>query len=74
MEVIRARGNRGDYAQSLLEIAGRLTFGSGRLRPVGVAMARKANVVKRIEAITDNDRPLSRKIEESILSDCRRKN
>ena len=61
-EVIRAMGNRSEYAQNLLDMVGRLTLGSGRLRPIGVAMARKANVVKRIEAIIDNDRPLSRKI------------
>lgn len=61
-EVIRATGNRSEYAQNLLDVAGRLTLGSGRLRPVDVAMARKANVVKRIEAILDDDRPLSRKI------------
>ena len=61
-EVIRLTGCRADYAQNLLEMAGRLTPGSGRLAPVGVAMARKANVVKRIEAIIDRDRPLSRRI------------
>lgn len=61
-EVIRATDNRSDYAQNLLQMAGRLTPVSGRLRSVGVAMARKANVVKRIEAIIDDDRPLSRRI------------
>ena len=60
--VIRVTGDRNEYAQSLLHMAGRLMAGSGRLRPLGVAMARTANVVKRIEAILDNDRPLSRKI------------
>ncbi|MGO8748891.1 MAG: carboxypeptidase regulatory-like domain-containing protein [Thermoguttaceae bacterium] len=60
--VIRVTGSRNEYAQNLLDMAGRLAAGCGRLRPVGVAMARKANVVKRIEAILDNDRPLSRKI------------
>ena len=60
--VIRATGSRNEYAQNLLEMAGRLTAASGRLRPAGVAMARTANVVQRIEAILDNDRPLSRKI------------
>jgi beta-lactamase regulating signal transducer with metallopeptidase domain/uncharacterized GH25 family protein len=59
--VIRVTGSRNEYAQNLLEMAGRLTC-SGRLRPVGVAMARTPNVVQRIEAILDNDRPLSRKI------------
>lgn len=61
-EVIRITGNRGDYAQNLLEMAGRLTTEPRRLAPVGVAMARKANVVIRIEAIIDRDRPLSRRI------------
>ncbi len=63
--VIRATGSRNEYAQNLLDIASRLSAGSGRVRPVrpvGVAMARKANVVERIEAILDNDRPLSRRI------------
>jgi beta-lactamase regulating signal transducer with metallopeptidase domain len=60
--VIQVTGSRNEYAQSLLDMAGRLTTTSGRLRPFGVAMARKASVVKRIEAIIDNDRPLSRKI------------
>jgi beta-lactamase regulating signal transducer with metallopeptidase domain len=61
-EVIRITGSRGDYAQNLLEMAGRLTSDPRRLAPVGVAMARKASVVKRIEAIIDRDRPLSRRI------------
>ena len=61
-EVIRLTGCRADYAQNLLEMAGRLTSDPRRLAPVGVAMARKANVVKRIEAIIDRDRPLSRRI------------
>ena len=60
--VIQVIGSRNKYARNLLEMAGRLTAGSGRLRPVRVAMARTANVVTRIEAILDNDRPLSRKI------------
>ena len=60
--VIQFAGSRNEYAQNLLEMAGRLSAGCGRLRPVGVAMARTPNVVKRIEAILDNDRPLSRKI------------
>ncbi|MEN6497446.1 MAG: carboxypeptidase regulatory-like domain-containing protein, partial [Thermoguttaceae bacterium] len=60
--VIQVTGSRNEYAQSLLDMAGRFTTTSGRLRPFGVAMARKASVVKRIEAIIDNDRPLSRKI------------
>ena len=60
--VIRATGSRNEYAQNLLDMAGRLTAASGRLGPAGVAMARTANVVNRIEAILDNDRPLSRKI------------
>ncbi len=61
-EVIRITGNRGEYAQNLLEMAGRLAPRSGRLQPIGVAMARKANVVKRIEAIIDRDRPLSQRL------------
>lgn len=60
--VIQITGSRGDYAQNLLEMAGRLSAGSGRLQPVGVAMARKANVVRRIEAIIDRDRPLARRL------------
>jgi beta-lactamase regulating signal transducer with metallopeptidase domain len=60
--VIRVTGSRNEYAQNLLDMVGRLTAGSGRVRPAGVAMARKANVVKRIEAILDSDRPLSRRI------------
>ena len=60
--VLHATGSRHEYAQNLLELADRLTSGSGRLRPVGVGMAREANVVKRIEAIIDNDRPLSQRI------------
>ncbi len=60
--VIRVTGSRNEYAENLLEMAGRLTASSGRLRPAGVAMARTANVEQRIEAILDLDRPLSRKI------------
>ncbi len=60
--VIQVTGSRQEYVQNLLDMAARVTAASGRLRPVGVAMARKANVVKRIEAIIDDDRPLSRRI------------
>lgn len=60
--VIQITGSRGDYAQNLLEMASRLSAGTGRLQPVGVAMARKANVVRRIEAIIDRDRPLARRL------------
>lgn len=60
--VLQVTGSRNEYAQHLLELAGRLTPGAGRLRPVGVAMARQANVVKRIEAIINNERPLTQRI------------
>ena len=53
--VLQATGSRNEYAQNLLELAERLTCGAGRLRPIGVGMGRKASVVKRIEAIIDND-------------------
>ena len=60
-EVIRQTDAPHDYAQNLLQIASRLSDGS-RLRPVGVAMARRASVVRRIESIIDRERPLSQRL------------
>lgn len=61
-EVIRVLEDRTEYARNLIEIAGRLSTGRGRLRPVGVAMASRPNVEKRIEAILDPDRPLASRL------------
>ncbi len=59
--MIRCTGAPYDYAQNLLQIASQLTDNS-RLRPVGVAMARKASVARRIESIIDRERPLSQRL------------
>ncbi len=61
-EVIRQLDDRTEYASNLLRLAARLSSGRGRLQPLGVAMASKANVEQRIEAILDTQRPLATKL------------
>ncbi len=51
-------GNRVAYAQALLEVAGAVRH--GRVLQEGIAMARTANVEKRIDRVLDESRKLSR--------------
>ncbi len=60
--VIASTGERTQYARHLLEVAGSLREKRGRIAWSGVAMARKADVETRIDAILDSTRPLARHI------------
>jgi BlaR1 peptidase M56/Carboxypeptidase regulatory-like domain len=60
--VIAALRNRGDYAQHLLEMAGRLSAVRQRVAPLAISMARSSKVESRIVAILDEHRPLARRI------------
>lgn len=57
---IATEGNRAKYARHLLEIASAMRGRSRRLNYAGLAMARRSCVERRIRAILDDDRPLSR--------------
>jgi beta-lactamase regulating signal transducer with metallopeptidase domain/biopolymer transport protein ExbD len=61
--VLEATGERTQYARYLLEVAASVASGSRFRTPLtGVAMARRANVETRIDAILDSKRPLARRI------------
>jgi len=59
---IAATPDRRQYAQHLLEIAGRLTGGIRRVSVVDIFMARTPQVVSRIDSILDVNRPLTRRL------------
>lgn len=59
---IAAAPDRRQYAQHLLEIAGRLTGGVRRASVVDIFMARTPQVVSRIDSILDVNRPLTRRL------------
>lgn len=59
---IDAHGDRTSYARHLLEVASRVSSGNGRLLAEVVPMARQTSVETRIDAILDDDRPLSRQL------------
>ena len=60
--VIASTGERTQYARHLLEVASSLSETNGELAWSGVAMARKANVESRIDAILDSKRPLAKRL------------
>lgn len=62
---IAAAPDRRQYAQHLLEIAGRLTGGVRRASGVDIFMARTPQVVSRIDSILDASRPLTRRLSRS---------
>ena len=59
---IGATGNRAAYARHLLEIASLLCDQPRRLNYAGLAMTRRSQVERRIVAILDPNRPLSRRL------------
>lgn len=61
--VIESTGRRTEYARGLVEMAGRVSGGMRRAAPAGVAMARRAQVEDRVEAIIDEARPLARRMD-----------
>ncbi len=60
--VISATGDRTGYARHLLDVAGRMSGVTTRVAPLGVSMARTAQVESRIDAILDAKRPLARQL------------
>jgi beta-lactamase regulating signal transducer with metallopeptidase domain len=63
---IGATGDRTTYARHLLEIASLLCQQRSRLHYVGLSMARRSNVERRILSILDGSRPLSRTLTRSV--------
>lgn len=59
---IGSTDNRAAYARHLLEIAGVLCHQRRRFHYVGLSMARRPNVERRILSILDTNRPLSRRL------------
>jgi beta-lactamase regulating signal transducer with metallopeptidase domain len=60
--VIETLGDRAAYAEQLLLLAGRLAGKTRRLEPLALSMARTPRVERRIDAILDLGRPLTRRI------------
>ena len=60
--VIAFTGQRTQYARHLLEVASSLRNNRGRIAWSGIAMARRANVETRIDAILDPGRPLAQRL------------
>ncbi len=60
--VIESLGDRTGYARHLLAVAGRLAGQPRRVEPLGVSMAARPMVERRIEAILDDRRPLARRV------------
>lgn len=63
---IGAAGERTAYARHLLEFASVLCQQRRRLHYVGLSMARRSNVERRIRSILDTDRPLSQRLPRSV--------
>ncbi|HEX7448410.1 MAG TPA: M56 family metallopeptidase [Pirellulales bacterium] len=63
---IGAAGERTAYARHLLEFASVLCQRRSRLHYVGLSMARRSNVERRILSILDTDRPLSQRLPRAV--------